>query len=158
MFVGHFAVGFASKRLAPRTSLGVLMAAPLLLDILWPLFVALGVEHVRIEPGATVVSPLDLYDYPYSHSLAASLFWAALFAGLYYLIRRGRRTAWVIAAGVVSHWVLDFVSHRPDMPLFPGDSTRLGFGPLELRRGDRGHRRWGVRRERRPLRADHPRA
>jgi hypothetical protein len=128
MFIGHFAVGFASKRLAPKASLGALMAAPLLLDILWPVFLALGVEHVRIEPGATAVTPLDLYDYPYSHSLVASLFWAALGAGIYYALRRDRRASWVIAGGVVSHWVLDYVTHRPDMPLFPGDSTRLGLG------------------------------
>jgi hypothetical protein len=128
MFVGHFAVGFASKRLAPGVSLGFLMAAPLLLDILWPVFVTLGLEHFRIEPGATAVSPLDLSDYPYSHSLVASLVWAALAAGSYYALRRDRRAAWVIAGGVVSHWVLDFVSHRPDMPLLPGDPTRLGLG------------------------------
>ncbi len=108
--------------------MGVLMAAPLFLDILWPIFLVLGVEHARIEPGATAISPLDLYDYPYSHSLAASLLWASLGGGLYFAIRRDRRAAWVIAFGVVSHWVLDFVTHRPDMPLFPGDPTRVGLG------------------------------
>jgi len=128
MFIGHFAVGFASKRIAPRASLGVLMAAPLFLDILWPVFLALGIEHVRIEPGATAVTPLDLYDYPYSHSLVAAVFWSLAAAGAYFALRRDRRAAWVIAAGVFCHWILDFVSHRPDMPLFPGDSTRLGLG------------------------------
>jgi hypothetical protein len=128
MFIGHFAVGFASKRIAPNASLGVLMAAPLFLDILWPVFLSIGVEHVRIEPGATAVTPLDLYDYPYSHSLAASLLWSALAGGLYYALRRDRRASWIIAGGVFSHWVLDFVTHRPDMPLFPGDPTRLGLG------------------------------
>jgi len=128
MFIGHFAVGFASKRIAPKASLGALMAAPLFLDLLWPIFLALGIEHARIEPGATAVTPLDLYDYPYTHSLVTSLLWSALAAGLYFALSRDRRAAWVIAGGVFSHWILDFVTHRPDMPIFPGDSTRLGLG------------------------------
>ena len=104
------------------------MAAPLLLDILWPIFLALGLEHARIEPGATAVTPLDLYDYPYSHSLVMTIVWSALFAGVHYAIRRDRRAAWVLAAGVFSHFILDFVTHRPDMPLYPGGATRLGLG------------------------------
>jgi membrane-bound metal-dependent hydrolase YbcI (DUF457 family) len=128
MFIGHFAVGFASKRLAPEASLGVLMTAPLFLDVLWPVFMALGIEHARIEPGATAVTPLDLYDYPYSHSLVASIVWSVLAAGAYYVLRRDRRAAWVIALGVFSHFILDFVSHRPDMPLYPGGATRIGLG------------------------------
>jgi membrane-bound metal-dependent hydrolase YbcI (DUF457 family) len=121
-------VGFASKRLAPEASLGVLMIAPLFCDVLWPVFLALGIEHARIEPGATKVTPLDLYDYPYSHSLVATIGWSALAAGLYYMLRRDRRAAWVIAAGVFSHFILDFVSHRPDMPLWPGGTARVGLG------------------------------
>jgi len=128
MFIGHFAVGFASKRIAPGASLGALMVAPLFLDLLWPVLLAVGVEHVRIEPGATAVTPLDLYDYPYSHSLLGALLCSVAGAGIYYALGRDRRAAWVIAAGVLSHWVLDLVSHRPDMPLFPGGSTRLGLG------------------------------
>src|SRR5262250_1005038 len=100
MFIGHFAVGFASKRFAPEASLGVLMVAPLFCDVLWPVFLALGIEHARIEPGATKVTPLDLYDYPYSHSLVATIGWSALVAAVYYALRRDRRAAWVIAAGV----------------------------------------------------------
>lgn len=79
MFIGHFAIGFASKPLAPRSSLGVLIAAPMFLDILWPIFVALGLEHVRIAAGFTKVVPLDLYDYPYSHSLAMTAVWSIVF-------------------------------------------------------------------------------
>jgi membrane-bound metal-dependent hydrolase YbcI (DUF457 family) len=74
------------------------------------------------------VTPLDLYDYPYSHSLAAVLLYSVVGAGAYYALKKDRRAAWVIAAGVFSHWILDFVSHRPDMPLYPGGSTRLGLG------------------------------
>ena len=127
MFIGHFAVGFASKKFAPRTNLGILMAAPLWLDILWPFFLLLGWEHVRIDPGNTRFTPLDLYDYPWSHSLLMSVVWATLFGGVYYAISRYRVGAIVVWIGVVSHWVLDWITHRPDMPLYPGGS-RYGLG------------------------------
>jgi len=120
MFIGHFAVGFASKRFAPRTNLAVLLAAPLFLDLLWPIFLALGWEHVRIDPGNTRFTPLDLYDFPWSHSLLMSIVWAALFSVIYYLITRYRAGTVVVWIGVVSHWVLDWITHRPDMPLYPG--------------------------------------
>jgi membrane-bound metal-dependent hydrolase YbcI (DUF457 family) len=126
MFIGHFAVGFASKRVAPRTSLALLLAAPLLADILWPLFLVLGWEHVRIDPTATRFSPLDLYDFPWSHSLAALFLWATAFALIYWGITRYRAGALVIWIGVVSHWVLDWITHRADMPLYPG-SRRYGL-------------------------------
>jgi membrane-bound metal-dependent hydrolase YbcI (DUF457 family) len=127
MFIGHFAVGFASKKLAPRSNLAVLMAAPLWLDILWPFFLLLGWEHVRIDPGNTRFTPLDLYDYPRSHSLLMSIIWATLFAGIYFAIARYRLGAVAIWIGVVSHWILDWVTHRPDMPLYPR-GPRFGLG------------------------------
>jgi membrane-bound metal-dependent hydrolase YbcI (DUF457 family) len=128
VFIGHFAVGFASKRLAPRASLGVLMAAPLFADLLWPIFLVAGVESVRIDPGNTVVTPLDLHDYPWSHSLVTSLAWSAVFAAAFWAATRYGRGAAVLAAGVFSHFVLDFVTHRPDMPLYPGSPIAVGLG------------------------------
>jgi len=127
MFIGHFAVGFASKRLAPRASLGVLLAAPALLDLLWPLFLAAGWEQVRIDPGNTAVTPLDFVSYPISHSLLTACGWGVLFALVYWLLTRYASGAITIAFGVVSHWFLDFVTHRPDMPLYPG-GPKLGLG------------------------------
>jgi membrane-bound metal-dependent hydrolase YbcI (DUF457 family) len=127
MFIGHFAVGFASKRVAPRASLAVLLAAPLFLDILWPVFIAVGLEHVRIVPGITKVTPLDLYDMPWSHSLVMSLLWSVLFGGAYFALRRDRTASLVLGAGVFSHFILDWVTHRPDMQLWPG-SPRYGLG------------------------------
>jgi len=127
MFIGHFAVGFAAKRFAPRTSMAALLAAPLFLDLLWPVFVLLGWEQVRIDPGNTRYTPLDLYYYPWSHSLLMSVVWATGFALIYYGIARygpGTAAIWI---GVVSHWVLDWVSHRPDMPLYPG-GPKYGLG------------------------------
>lgn len=128
MFIGHVAVGFASKRLAPQASMGACMAAPMALDLLWPLFLLAGWEQVRIDPGNTAFTPLDFVSYPYSHSLAMSIVWAALFALIYRVATRYTGGAWVMAGAVVSHWVLDFVTHRPDLPLYPGGTTRLGLG------------------------------
>jgi len=127
MFIGHFAVGFGAKRFAPRAGLAALLAAPLLLDLLWPVFVLLGWERVRIDPGNTRYTPLDLYHYPWSHSLLMSLVWATAFAGLYFGVARYRAGAVAIWIGVVSHWVLDWITHRPDMPLYPG-GPKLGLG------------------------------
>jgi membrane-bound metal-dependent hydrolase YbcI (DUF457 family) len=128
MFIGHFAVGFAAKRLTPRISLGVLLAAPLLLDLLWPVFLAVGIESVRIEPGNTVVTPLDLHDYPYSHSLLMASVWAIGAGVAASLWQKSRLAGITVGALVWSHWLLDFVTHRPDMPLYPGSRTYLGLG------------------------------
>jgi hypothetical protein len=128
MFIGHFAVGFAAKRFAPRASLGWLLAAPMFLDLIWPLFVLAGVELVRIEPGNTAFTPLEFVSYPWSHSLLMTLVWAALLAALYQWKARYWPGTVAIALGVASHWLLDFVSHRPDMPLAPGVATRVGLG------------------------------
>jgi membrane-bound metal-dependent hydrolase YbcI (DUF457 family) len=128
MFIGHYGVGFTAKSLAPKTSLGTLTLATLFPDVLWIVFAYAGVEQITIRPGITAVNALDLYDIAFSHSLLADLVWAAAFAGLYFLARGYRRGAWVVFAIVLSHWLLDFVSHRPDMPLAPGVHTVRGLG------------------------------
>ena len=127
MFIGHNAVGFAAKRAAPDASLGWLMAAPLFLDLIWPFFLLLGLEHVTIQPGATRFTPLIL-DIPYSHSLITSIGWSILYGGVYWLLKRNTRGALVLAVGVFSHWILDALTHRPDMPLYPGSPTLIGLG------------------------------
>jgi membrane-bound metal-dependent hydrolase YbcI (DUF457 family) len=134
VFIGHFAVGFASKRAAPRASLGVLMAAPLFADLLWPIFLNAGIESVRIVPGDTAFTPLDLHDFPWSHSLVTSLAWSAIAASAFWAATRYTRGALVLALGVFSHFVLDFVTHRPDLPLYPGSATSLGLGLWNSRR------------------------
>ena len=128
MFIGHFGVAFAAKKVAPETSLGTLILAAQFLDFLWPFFLLLGIEHVRIAPGITRVSPLDFTDYPISHSLLMATVWAALLGGIYYLLRHKARSAWIVGAAVLSHWVLDFIVHRPDLQLYPGGEVRLGLG------------------------------
>ena len=128
MFIGHFAVGLAAKKVAPKVSLGTLFLSVQLLDLLWPIFLLLGVEHVRIRAGDTAFTPLDLYDYPISHSLVTVLAWSGLFAVAYYVVRKYPRGAWVLGIGVFSHWVLDLITHRPDLPIAPGSTTYVGLG------------------------------
>ncbi len=127
MFIGHNAVAFAAKRAAPRTSLGVLTAAVMLPDLIWPIFLLLGIEHVRIRRGITKMSPLDFYDYPWTHSLVMSAVWAIAFGVIYWAVTRYGRGALVVALCVFSHWVLDLIVHRPDLPLWP-NGPRVGFG------------------------------
>ncbi|HXI09193.1 MAG TPA: hypothetical protein VNK06_00200, partial [Thermodesulfobacteriota bacterium] len=128
MFLGHYGVGFAAKRFAPDTSLGVFFIAALLPDLLWPVLVLLGVERVAIAPGVTRVSPLVFEYYPYSHSLLSVALWAAAFALLYLLAGGGRKTASVLGLAVLSHWALDALVHRPDLPVTPGGGLKAGLG------------------------------
>ena len=127
MFIGHFGVAMAAKKVAPKPSLGTLVLAASLVDGVWPLMLLLGWERVEIVPGITAVTPLLFVSYPYTHSLVAGVLWAALLGGGYYLLRRdGNGAAW-IAALVLSHWVLDFASHRADMPVGL-DGPKVGLG------------------------------
>ncbi len=128
MFIGHNAVGFASKRLAPRISLGWLMAAPMFLDLVWPLLLLAGVEHVAIRSApATKFETLNFTDYPWSHSLVGACILGVLFAAVYWLRARDGRGSIILFAGVVSHWVFDFFTHLPDLPLYPG-GPKVGLG------------------------------
>ncbi len=128
MFIGHYAVGLAAKRLEPRLSLPVLLAGPQVLDLLWPVFVLAGIEHVEVAPGDTAFTPLHFVSYPWSHSLVMAMVWGALFGAVVRARGATLRAAGIAAALVVSHWVLDFASHRPDMPLWPGGGPLLGAG------------------------------
>lgn len=131
MFIGHYALGLAAKGAAPRTSLGTLFVAPTLADLLWPIFLLLGWEHSHVVPGPNPLLTLWLDDIPYSHSLFTLIIWGALFGYLYWRRRGDKRAAVVIGLLVVSHWVLDFVTHRPDMPIYPG-GPKVGLGLWNL--------------------------
>jgi membrane-bound metal-dependent hydrolase YbcI (DUF457 family) len=128
MFIGHFAVALAAKRATPRTSLGWLFAACQLSDLIWPVLLLAGVESAHIEPGNTAATPLAFDHYPWSHSLLMTLVWGLVLGGIYLGLRGDRRAALVIAVVVVTHWVLDWISHRPDLPLTPWSSGRVGLG------------------------------
>lgn len=128
MFIGHFGVGFGAKAVAPRVSLGILFIAAQFIDLLWPTLLLLGMETVRIAPDAHSVTPLVFENYPISHSLLAVLGWAALVGGTYWRLRREKWGAIVVAVLVVSHWLLDAIVHRPDLPLYPGSEQLVGLG------------------------------
>jgi membrane-bound metal-dependent hydrolase YbcI (DUF457 family) len=127
MFLGHFGAGFGAKAIAPQVSLGWLFVAAQFIDLLWPTLLLAGVERVRIEPGATAVVPLVFEHYPVSHSLAAVAGWGVLVGALYFALKRDRRSALVLFALVVSHWLLDAIVHQPDLPLYPGSATLAGL-------------------------------
>jgi len=127
MFLGHYAVGLAAKKVAPQASLGALIAAPILLDLLWPIFLLVGWEHVTIQPNSNPFLRLAFDFYPISHGLIAVVGWATLFASLYFGFTRYALGAVTIWVGVVSHWLLDFIVHRPDLPLYSG-SRMFGLG------------------------------
>jgi hypothetical protein len=128
MFLGHYAVALAAKRVAPRASLGFLILGAQFLDLLWPALLLVGVEHVRIAPGLMAANSLDFVHYPISHSLVMVIGWALLIGGAYFAVTRYRRGAVVVGGLVLSHWFLDLPMHRPDLPLWPGSEILLGGG------------------------------
>ncbi len=128
MHVGHIAVGLAAKRVTPRVSLGTLVLAALLPDLLWCLFLLVGIEHVEIRPGRGAANYLIASDIGFSHSLLMDAVWGALLACAYFFVRRYARGAWMLFAAVMSHWLLDFVAHRPDLEIVPGIHKYFGLG------------------------------
>ena len=128
MFIGHFAVALAAKPAAPRASLGTLFIACELVDLVWPLFLLMGLERVSISPGITAFTPLDFTYYPWTHSLLMSTIWGLAFALIYFSVTKKKRETIVVGLVVLSHWFLDLVVHRPDLPLVPGSEHKLGLG------------------------------
>ncbi len=129
MFIGHYALAFGAKRMAPTVSLGMLFLACQFADLLWPTLLLLGIERVEIDPGNTAFTPLNFVSYPYSHSLVMLLAWSAVMALAYRTIRGGTARAALVVAGLVfSHFVLDFITHRPDLPITISGATKVGLG------------------------------
>jgi len=127
MFVGHTAMALAAKARTPQVSLGWLVAAAFALDLLWPVFLLLGIERVSIVPGATAFNALVFDSYPWSHSLLLACAWALCAAAVARALGMTMGGAGLIAALVLSHWILDWVSHVPDLPLWPGRSPLFGL-------------------------------
>jgi hypothetical protein len=113
MLVGHVAAAFVAKGLHPRLSLGTTVAAALLADVLLFSFVLADIEHVQFRTSAAAGLHFTGTDIAFSHGLAMSLFWSAALAAIYVWRRGDRRAAALLAAVVISHWVLDVLSHRP---------------------------------------------
>lgn len=128
MFIGHFGLGLASKKLNPFPSLAVLFMAAQFLDLLWPIFCLLGLERFEIETGITKLTPLNFTHYPYSHSLLMAIVWGLVFGLFYYFFTKNKPGSLLLAALVVSHWFLDLLVHRPDLPLTPFSDLKLGLG------------------------------
>ncbi len=129
MFVGHYSISFAAKKYVPSLPLWVLFIATQLLDVAWAPFVLLGIEKVRIVPGITASNPLDLYYMPYTHSLLAAILWSIAALVVYRLaVPSARKMAPLfVGAAVLSHWVLDLIVHRPDLPLYD-NAAKVGLG------------------------------
>lgn len=140
MFAGHFATGLAAKSVAPALSLGTLLLACQLLDLLWPSFLLLGWELVQIDPDARGSDALLFEHYPFSHSLLAAIGWGVALGAVVFAMCRRRSgavddraraaavAAVVVALLVVGHWLLDAIVHAPDLPLAPAGTARIGFG------------------------------
>jgi hypothetical protein len=128
VFLGHFAAGFAAKKLTPYTSLGTPLLSAQFLDLLWPTLLMLDVEQVRVDPGNTAVTPLAFVSYPWSHSLLMAIAWGLAVAAVYVFFRRYPPGAITAFALVVSHWVFDLIAHRPDLPLLPWGGPVVGLG------------------------------
>lgn len=128
MFIGHFAAGLAAKKFDERPSLGTMFIATQFIDLLWPFLLLFGIERVKIDPGNTAFTPLDFIYYPFSHGFVSVFIWALLFAGVYYALKKNRKGALVLGGLVMSHWILDFLTHRPDLPiLWSGFKVGLGM-------------------------------
>ena len=137
VLVGHYSAGFAAKAAAREVPLWVLFLAAQLVDVLWALLVLAGIERVELVPGITASNPLDLQHIPYTHSLVAVVAWSALAVLAFRLLgasrssrsTRATRAALIVGAVVLSHWLLDWITHRPDLPLAPGlDASKVGLG------------------------------
>jgi hypothetical protein len=129
MFVGHYGPSLAIKSLRPAIPLWLLFIAVQLVDVAWAILVLLGIEKVRIVPGITASNPFDLYYMPYTHSLVAAICWSVVVAVLARPapgVKTSSAAVWVGVA-IFSHWVLDLVVHRPDLPVY-GDTLKMGLG------------------------------
>jgi len=128
MFIGHFAVGLASKKVSKSLSLPIVFIAVQFLDFLWPILVLMGIESVKIEEGITKLIPFDFTYYPYSHSLLMTIVWSLLFGFIYFMFTKNRQNSLILGVLVFSHWVLDLIVHRPDLPLSPFSDYKVGLG------------------------------
>ena len=128
MFIGHFGTGFAVKKVAPAISLGTLFLAAQFIDLIWSILLLLGIEQVLIEPVNTMVTPLNFTYYPFTHSLLAVVVWGIIIGVIYYLFRKNFWNSVWLGILVPSHWLLDLLTHRPDLPLLPGSEIKVGLG------------------------------
>jgi hypothetical protein len=141
VFIGHFAPAFIAAAVGPRSpKLGTLFVAAQLVDWAFFTLALVGVERMRIDPSASVMVPFDLYHMPFTHSLAGTLVFAAIFAAIVTFWQRNAVGGLLAGLVVLSHWLLDWLVHVPDLTI-AGQPPRYGLGlwdypwiamPLEL--------------------------
>jgi hypothetical protein len=132
MFIGHFAPAFIAAAVRPdRPRLGAMFVAAQLVD--WGFFTLalIGAEAMRIDPSASVMVPFDLYHMPYTHSLLGTAIWAAAFLCVVAIYQRSLKIGALAGLVVLSHWLLDFLVHVPDLTL-DGTPPKLGLGLWDL--------------------------
>jgi hypothetical protein len=127
MFIGHLAVGLAAKKASPKLNLGLLFIACQLLDLIWPVLVLTGVEQVSVDHSATAVTPFNFSYYPYSHSLLMTIIYSLVLGVVITKVSKSTRAGIVFGIVVSSHWFLDLLTHRPDLPLY-FDELKVGLG------------------------------
>ena len=128
MFIGHFALGLISKKGQQLPSLAMMFIATQLLDLIWPILLLVGIESFTIDPSNTKLTHLNFEYYPYSHSLLMAIVWGLLLGLCYYFFTKNKKSSFILGALVLSHWVLDFITHRPDLPLTPFTELKVGLG------------------------------
>ena len=114
---GHLAIAFATKPLARKVPLIVLLIAAELLDLLAFGFIAIRLERTAPDPWI-----------PWSHGLFMSAVWSLAAGAVAYVLYRDRRAGAVVGLAVFSHWVLDFISHSHDLPVLFARTPLLGLG------------------------------
>ena len=128
MFIGHFGVGLLAKRDEKLPSMAMMFLAVQLLDLVWPILVLVGIESLSIDPGNTKLTHLSFDYYPYSHSLLGAFIWSLILGALYFFFTKNRSGSLILGGLVMSHWILDFITHRPDLPITPFSETKVGLG------------------------------
>ena len=135
MFIGHYGAGLAAKKFAvvpdgkiKPPSLGSFFLASQFLDLLWPLLIILGIEKAEIANSGNPFLNLTFSYYPYSHSMITVVFWSLLFGSLYFAFRKNLRNAVILGIVVFSHWILDLISHIPDLQILLGNNYKIGLG------------------------------
>lgn len=127
MFIGHLAAALGVKAAEPEVPLSAAVAASFGIDLLWPVFLLVGVESVRVNPGDTAFTHLAFDSYPWSHSFLAVLVWTVVAAAITRALLGSWRSGIILGGLVLSHWGLDLLTHRPDLPLWP-DGPLVGLG------------------------------
>ena len=129
MLIGHYGPAFMIKAIDKKVPLWMLFIAVQVPDIIWGILILLGVEKSSINDELSS-NPLVLSYMPYSHGMLSTIIYSLIIVGILLLFpyfKHNKKTAWWLGAAVFSHWILDFISHRPDLPII-GNSMKVGLG------------------------------